>query len=158
RRPRPRPVAPRAGIAPGTGDADDGGTDGQRARAAHRGRNGRDPAPRARRGRSRMSTLARIEDEWHHEVPVARLQGEVDASTVDEVRERLRSLLTNRSVALVVDLSRTTYLDSAGINLLFALGDEMRGRQQRLAIVVADPSPIARMVTLTGLDQAMAVH
>ena len=105
-----------------------------------------------------MSTLARIEDEWHHEVPVARLQGEVDASNVDEVRERLRSLLTNRSVALVVDLSQTTYLDSAGINLLFALGDEMRGRQQRLAIVVADPSPIARMISLTGLDQAMPVH
>jgi anti-sigma B factor antagonist len=74
------------------------------------------------------------------------------------VRERLRSLLTNRSVALVVDLSQTTYLDSAGINLLFALGDEMHGRQQRLAIVVADPSPIARMITLTGLDQAMPVH
>jgi anti-anti-sigma factor len=105
-----------------------------------------------------MSTLARIEDEWHHEVPVARLQGEVDTSNVDEVRERLRSLLTNRSVALVIDLSQTTYLDSAGINLLFALGDEMRGRQQRLAVVVADPSPIARMITLTGLDQAMPVR
>lgn len=105
-----------------------------------------------------MSTLARVEDEWHHEVPVARLQGEIDASNVDEVGERLRSLLTNRSVALVVDLSQTTYLDSAGINLLFTLADEMRGRQQRLAIVVADPSPIARMITLTGLDQAMPVH
>jgi anti-anti-sigma factor len=105
-----------------------------------------------------MSTLARVEDEWHHEIPVARLQGEIDASNVDEVGERLRSLLTNRSVALVVDLSQTTYLDSAGINLLFALGDEMRGRQQRLAIVVADPSPIARMIALTGLDQAMPVH
>ena len=105
-----------------------------------------------------MSTLARIEDEWHHEVPVARLQGEIDASNVDEVAQRLRSLLTNRSVALVVDLSQTTYLDSAGINLLFALNDEMRGRQQRLAIVVADPSPIARMISLTGLDQTMPVH
>ena len=105
-----------------------------------------------------MSTLARIEDEWHQEVPVARLEGEIDASNVGEVCERLRSLLTNRSIGLVVDLSRTAYLDSAGINLLFALGSEMGGRQQRLAIVVADPSPIARMIALTGLDQAMPVH
>ena len=105
-----------------------------------------------------MSTLARVEDEWHDEVPVARLEGEVDASNVKEVGDRLRSLLSNRSVALVVDLTRTTYLDSAGINLLFALGEEMRGRQQRLALVVADASPIARMVRLTGLDQSFAVH
>jgi anti-anti-sigma factor len=104
-----------------------------------------------------MSTLARLEDEWHGEVPVARLEGEIDASNVAEIGDRLRSLLTNRSVAMVLDLSATTYLDSAGINLIFALGEEMRGRQQRLALVVAEGSPIARMVTLTGLDQAMPV-
>ena len=105
-----------------------------------------------------MSTLASIEDEWHDEVPVARLQGEIDASNVKEIGDRLRGLLTNRSLAMVVDLSATTYLDSAGINLLFILGEEMRGRQQRLALVVAERAPIARMVTLTGLDQAVGVH
>jgi anti-sigma B factor antagonist len=105
-----------------------------------------------------MSTLARLEDEWHDEVPVARLHGEVDASNVKEVGDRLRSLLSNRSVALVVDLSQTTYLDSAGINLLFALGEEMRGRQQRLALVVGDASPISRMIVLTGLDQTVPVR
>jgi anti-anti-sigma factor len=105
-----------------------------------------------------VSTLARLEDEWHDEIPVARLHGEVDASNVKEMGDRLRSLLSNRSVALVVDLSQTTYLDSAGINMLFALADELRGHQQRLALVVAERSPIARMVTLTGLDQAIAVR
>ena len=105
-----------------------------------------------------MTTLARLEEEWHGEVPVARLEGEVDASNVDEIAERLRSLLTNRSFAMVIDLSGTTYLDSAGINLLFALGEEMRARQQRLALVVREGSPIVRMMTLTGLDRAVAVH
>jgi anti-sigma B factor antagonist len=105
-----------------------------------------------------MSTLARLEDEWHDEVPVARLHGEVDASNVKEIGDRLRSLLSNRSVAMVVDLSETTYLDSAGINLLFALGEEMRGRQQRLGLVVGESSPIARMIELTGLSLAVPVH
>jgi anti-anti-sigma factor len=105
-----------------------------------------------------VSALARVEDEWHDEVPVARLQGEVDASNVKEVGDRLRSLLSNRSMALVIDLSPTTYLDSAGINMLFALAEELRGRQQRLALVVSDGSPIARMITLTGLDQTIAVR
>jgi anti-anti-sigma factor len=104
-----------------------------------------------------VSTLARLEDEWHDEIPVARLQGEVDASNVKEMGDRLRSLLSNRSVALVIDLSGTTYLDSAGINMLFSLAEELRGRQQRLALVVGDRSPIARMITLTGLDQTIPV-
>jgi anti-anti-sigma factor len=104
-----------------------------------------------------VSTLARIEDEWHDEIPVARMQGEVDASNVKEMGDRLRSLMSNRSVALVVDLSATTYLDSAGINMLFSLAEELRGRQQRLALVVGDGSPIARMITLTGLDQTIPV-
>jgi anti-anti-sigma factor len=105
-----------------------------------------------------VSTLARLEDEWHDEIPVARLQGEVDASNVKEMGDRLRSMLSNRSLALVVDLSGTTYLDSAGINMLFALAEELRGRQQRLALVVGDGSPIARMVSLTGLDQTIPVR
>jgi anti-anti-sigma factor len=104
-----------------------------------------------------VSSLARLEDEWHDEIPVARLQGEVDASNVKEMGDRLRSLLSNRSVALVIDLSATTYLDSAGINMLFALAEELRGRQQRLALVVGNGSPIARMITLTGLDQTIPV-
>jgi anti-sigma B factor antagonist len=105
-----------------------------------------------------VSTLARLEDEWHDEIPVARLHGEIDASNVKEMGDRLRSLLSNRSMALVIDLSATTYLDSAGINMLFALGEELRGRQQRLALVIGDGSPIGRMITLTGLDQTIPVR
>jgi anti-anti-sigma factor len=104
------------------------------------------------------TTLARMLEEWHDEVPVARVEGEVDASNVHEMGDRLRSLLTNRSMALVVDLTATTYLDSAGLNLLFSLGEELRGRQQRLGLVVADGSPIARMVAIVGLDRAVPVH
>jgi anti-sigma B factor antagonist len=105
-----------------------------------------------------VSTLARLEDEWHGEVPVARLQGEIDASNVKEIGDRLRSLVTNRSLALVVDLTQTTYLDSAGINLLFMIGEEMRSRRQHLRLVVAEGSPIVRMIVLTGLDQAVGAH
>jgi anti-anti-sigma factor len=105
-----------------------------------------------------MTAILRIEDEWHDDTPVARLVGEIDASNVREIGARVRSLVTNRSFALVVDLSGTTYVDSAGINLLFALGEELRVRQQRLAVVVVDGSPIARMISLTGLDQTVATR
>ena len=105
-----------------------------------------------------MSHIARLSDEWHEETAVARLEGEIDASNVVDIGQRLRSMVSNRSFALVVDLSSIAYVDSAGINLLFALGEEMRSRQQELAIVVRDGSPIARMISLTGLDRAVSTH
>ncbi len=86
------------------------------------------------------------------------IDGEIDASNAIEIADRLRQLLTNRSTALVVDLTRTSYLDSAGINLLFELGTELRDRQQQLHLVVAPKEPIARTISLTGLDAAVPAH
>jgi anti-anti-sigma factor len=105
-----------------------------------------------------VSVLASVSDQWHGDIPVARVEGEVDASNAEEIGVRLRALLTNRSTTLVVDLSDTSYLDSAGINLLFTLADELRGRQQTLRLVVPDGTPIARVVAITSLDKAYATH
>jgi anti-anti-sigma factor len=105
-----------------------------------------------------MRQLARIVVETHHGLPVARLEGEVDMTNARSLGDRLRGLLTNRSVALVVDLGPTTYLDSSGIALLFGLSDELRLRQQQLHLVVPDGSPIARVVTITGLDRVAPTH
>lgn len=105
-----------------------------------------------------MRQLARIVAETHHGLPVARLEGEVDMTNAQSLGDRLRALLTNRSVALVVDLGPTTYLDSSGITLLFGLSDELRLRQQQLHLVVPDGSPIGRMITITGLDRVAPTH
>jgi anti-anti-sigma factor len=105
-----------------------------------------------------VSVLARITDEHHGTLPVVAIAGEIDASNADEVAERLRAALSNRSEALVVDLSGTTYLDSAGLNVLFELSVALRERQQQLHLIVAQPSPIARMVSIVGLDAAVPTH
>jgi anti-sigma B factor antagonist len=104
-----------------------------------------------------MSALT-VGEEWHATLPVARVGGEVDASNAPELAVRLRELVTNQSSGLVVDLSGTEYLDSAGINLLFAIGDELVARQQRLRVVVPAASPIHRMLAITGLDRVHTVH
>jgi anti-anti-sigma factor len=105
-----------------------------------------------------MSQLARVVVERGEDVPIAVVEGEVDASNVAEVGQRLRGLLSNRSTALVVDLTGTTYLDSAGLNLLFALAAELDHRQQRLRLVVPPSAPIARTMALVGMEGAIATH
>jgi anti-sigma B factor antagonist len=105
-----------------------------------------------------MTSIVSVREEWHDDVPVARIEGEVDSANVADVAARLRRLVTNRSMRLVVDLSSTSYLDSAGINLLFAVGQELRARQQTMHLVVADSSPVTRMVSLTGLHHTFPTH
>lgn len=105
-----------------------------------------------------MSMLVRVHQEAAGDVPVGVVEGEVDSSTSAEIHAALRSLLTNRSTTLIVDLTGTGYLDSAGVNLLFALDAELRQRQQRLRVVVVPASPIARMLAITGLDRTVPMH
>ena len=81
---------------------------------------------------------------------VAILDGEVDTASVGEVAVRLRRLVENRQLRLVIDLTAVTYLDSAGINLLYAVGGEVKARQQELHLVVVPGSPIERMLQIVG--------
>jgi anti-anti-sigma factor len=102
-----------------------------------------------------MSTPADVVVEVRGPLVVARVAGEVDASNAGWIGGRLRVELTNRSETLVVDLSAVTYIDSAGIALVFALADDLRTHRQQLQVVVSEGSPIARMAALTGLSDAV---
>jgi len=105
-----------------------------------------------------MTWIATVSEERHGELPIAVIDGEIDASNAAEIADRVRVLLSNRSAALLVDLTRTTYLDSAGINVLFELGTELRDRQLQLHLVVGPEQPITRAISLTGLDAVVPVH
>jgi len=105
-----------------------------------------------------VTVLANVTGELRGDMALARVDGEIDASNVVWVEERIRIPLTNRCHGLVVDLTATTYLDSAGIAMLFRLAAELRQRQQQLRLVLAEGSPIARMASLSGLDSAVPTH
>jgi anti-anti-sigma factor len=105
-----------------------------------------------------MTVLARVTDEHHGAIPVVAIAGEIDASNAPEIADHLRATLSNRSEVLVVDLGGTTYIDSAGLNVLFELAVALQERQQQLHLVIAEASPIARMVTIVGLDAMVPTH
>ena len=105
-----------------------------------------------------MSTIIRVDVERVDGTAVARLDGELDTATVGDVAVKLRHLVANDLLRLVVDLAAVSYIDSAGINLLYAVGGELRARQLALHLVVDTGSPIARMLTITGADSAFPVH
>lgn len=102
-----------------------------------------------------MSLLAKIHAEDEDGTPVVVIDGEIDSSNSGEIGDRLRATISNQGMAMVVDLTLTTYIDSAGINVLFGLGLALEERQQRLHLVVSSGSPIERMLTIVGLDRAI---
>ncbi len=105
-----------------------------------------------------MTSIIHVSEERIDGTVVAILDGELDASSVGEVAIVLRRLVENRIMRLVVDLEQVSYLDSAGINLLFAVGGDLSARQQQLHLVVVPGSPIERTLRIVGADRAFPSH
>ena len=105
-----------------------------------------------------MTSIIRVSEERRDSTVIAILDGELDASSVGEVAVVLRRLVENRVTRVVVDLERVIYMDSAGINLLYAVGGDLSARQQQLHLVVVPGSPIERTLKIVGADRAFPAH
>ena len=95
--------------------------------------------------------LAGFEFEQREGVLIAAVEGEIDSSIAPELRLALADRLPSASSALVLDLSRVTYLDSAGIQLLFDLGRRLAARRQAMRLVVPDQTPMRRVLDLCAV-------
>jgi len=105
-----------------------------------------------------VTSIIRVHEERRDSTVVAILDGELDASSVGEVAVVLRRLVENRVMRVVVDLEKVIYMDSAGINLLYAVGGDLAARQQQLHLVVVPGSPIERTLKIVGADRAFPAH
>jgi anti-anti-sigma factor len=99
-----------------------------------------------------MSKLAEFSFAEHGTVLVAAIMGEVDGSNASDLRLALADRLPSTSSALILDLSATTYLDSAGIHTVFELGRRLAARRQALRLVVPPDSPMRRVLELCAVD------
>jgi len=98
-----------------------------------------------------MSQLAQISTRIEGNAIVASVVGEVDISNASEIGSALEGSVPQRALGLVLDLSKATYIDSAGVHLLFRLGGRLTRRRQQLRVVIPDSSPIFKLVNLAGL-------
>jgi anti-anti-sigma factor len=90
-------------------------------------------------------------------VLVARLEGEIDLANADVVRSALARAASNDIVGAVIDLSKITYMDSAGINVLFHLRDRLRVRGQEVRLVVPPGSGAYDALRYAGVLQVLAL-
>jgi anti-sigma B factor antagonist len=97
-----------------------------------------------------------LEVERRGEIPVARAHADIDAANARVFGEALAETIGEDN-ALVLDLSETRYVDSAGLDMIFRLGERLRQRRARLALVIPDDSPLSRLAEIVGLPRALPV-
>lgn len=81
-----------------------------------------------------------------------RLEGELDAYAAGDLAAALREVEAG-CTRLVIDLSRLTFLDCAGLHQIVEAERRVRARGGRLTLV-AGPAPVQRVFNLTRLDRA----
>lgn len=105
-----------------------------------------------------MSELARVEAEQRGLLCVIRLHGEVDISNDKEVLAAIEMAVPHSALRLIVDLTHTTYLDSAGLALLLRLAERLQARRQQMGIVAPVGSPVRTVLELTGLPRVIPLE
>ena len=103
-----------------------------------------------RRSESASVTIGEV-----HGVSVAIVEGEVDLAVVERIGTELEPV-SDAPAPLVVDLSDVSYLDSAGVHLLFKLAGrrEAAGGATR---IVAPAGAVRRVLELTGVEATLGL-
>jgi anti-anti-sigma factor len=93
----------------------------------------------------------------HDGVIVVRVTGEVDMSNASDLRGAIIEATPNDALGVVLDLTSVDYIDSAGIHLLYRLGDNLRARGQTLRVVIPPSSPASDTLRLAGVKRHVDV-
>ena len=103
--------------------------------------------------------LARLNVRDTGSVVIAELTGEIDMSNATELGAAiLARMRAGETLGLVIDLSGVTYLDSAGIHVIYGIRERLRTRGMKLRLVVPPRAPIIDAHRLTGVTDAVPTH
>jgi anti-anti-sigma factor len=86
------------------------------------------------------------------------LGGEIDLMNAAAVERQVLDAISNQLTEVVLDLTTLTYIDSAGLRVLFTLGARLETLQIALELLVPTQSPIRKMIELSGVAAAIPVR
>ena len=82
---------------------------------------------------------------------IVAVAGEIDITTVTQLRERLYELANNGGT-LIVDLNRVTFIDSTGLGALVGTARRVEEHGGSLFAVCSQPQP-RKLLWTTGVDK-----
>ena len=97
------------------------------------------------------SELARVTLSSADGTVVAEILGEVDPSNARDIGRKLTEAVPNDALAVVIDLSGVTFLDSAGLSALATAHRAARAADRALRIRCGTARAVVRPLQITGL-------
>jgi anti-sigma B factor antagonist len=94
---------------------------------------------------------------WLGRVAVVSLPVEIDLSNADQIREDLLSVVNRGAATLIVDMSGTTFCDSAGVNALVRTLKRATASGTGMRLVVSAHA-VRRVLDITGVDHLIDVY
>ena len=105
-----------------------------------------------------MDRLAHVHLDTIEEVPVARLDGEIDISNAQDLADALAGSVPSAALGLVLDLTELDYLDSSGVHLLLDLAGRLRTRRQELHVVAPADAPLRMVLDIAAVEKRVPLH
>jgi anti-anti-sigma factor len=81
----------------------------------------------------------------------------MDLTSAESLRDALLSALNAGALGLVVDMTATTFLDSAGVAALVRASRRATASEATVRLAVTAP-PVLRVLNLVGIDRLIEVH
>lgn len=94
---------------------------------------------------------------WSGRTAVVIVAGEIDLTNAENLRDALLSALNAGARGLVVDMSATTFIDSAGVSALVRASRRAAATEATVRLAVTAPG-VLRVLSLVGIDQLIEVH
>jgi anti-sigma B factor antagonist len=92
-----------------------------------------------------------------HNRTVLTVVGELDVASARDFKEILFEVIATRPDAVIVDMARTTFVDSSGLAALLAGVKRLRPREGCLVLATANPS-IAHSLQIIGLSDVLPIY
>lgn len=85
------------------------------------------------------------------------LEGELDVSTADKLKECLHGLVEKEVVDMKINLSNLEYIDSTGLGVMIGVLKKLRTDDKEIYII-NPKSNVKKIFTITGLDKIFKVE
>ncbi|MBO0810285.1 MAG: STAS domain-containing protein [Actinobacteria bacterium] len=95
--------------------------------------------------------------QWTGRCAVITLPSEVDTSNGDQIRSDLLTAIDQGAAPLIVDLSATTFCDSAGVKAIVSAYRRAVTKGTNIRLVIASPT-VRRVFALTEADRLVSVY
>jgi anti-sigma B factor antagonist len=94
---------------------------------------------------------------WSGRTATVVVPVELDLTIADGLREALLDVLNAGALGLVVDMTATTFCDSAGISAITRAVRRAAANDATMRLAVASP-PVLRVFDLVGIDRLIEIY